>query len=75
MNTVIVAVITRTLRLADLPGNVRLSARASGLESDSVVNVTQMFTVDKTDLFDYVGHLSEQKIEQIDDGLKLVLSL
>lgn len=58
-----------------MPGNVSLSKQASGLEKESVVNITQIFTVDKSDLLEYVGTLSEHKIEQIEDGLRLVLSL
>ncbi len=70
-----VAMITTNLRLANLTGNVLLSTRASGLESESVVNLSQIFTVDRQDLFDFVGTLSSRKMEQIDKGLRLVLSL
>jgi mRNA interferase MazF len=75
INTVIVALITSNLSRAAMPGNVNLSKRASGLEKESVVNITQLFTVDKTDLREYVETLSEHKIEQIEKGLRLVLSL
>ena len=69
IKTLIVALITSNLDRAAMPGNVALSKRASGLEKESVVNVTQIFTVDKTDLFEYVGTLSERKMEQIENGL------
>ena len=75
MNTLVVAIITTNLRLAEMPGNVLLSKRTSGLEKESVVNNSQIFTVDKTDLLDFVGTLSGRKMEQIDEGLRLVLSL
>ena len=75
IKTLIVALITSNLDRAAMPGNVALSKRASGLEKESVVNVTQIFTVDETDLFEYVGTLSERKMEQIENGLRLVLSL
>lgn len=75
IKTLIVALITSNLDRADMPGNVSLSKRASGLEKESVVNITQIFTVDETDLFEYVGTLSKRKIEQIEKGLRLVLSL
>ncbi len=75
MNTLVVAIITTNLRLAEMPGNVLLSKRTSGLEKESVVNNSQIFTVDKTDLLDFVGTLPGRKMEQIDEGLRLVLSL
>lgn len=75
INTLIVAIVTSNLDRTKLPGNVLLSKRASGLEKESVVNITQLFTVDKTDLLEFVGILSERKMEQIDKGLRLVLSL
>ncbi len=75
IKTYVVAMITTNLRLANLVGNVLLSTRTSGLTEESVVNVSQIFTVDRQDLFDFVGTLSERKMEQIDKGLRLVLSL
>ncbi|MBS1793026.1 MAG: type II toxin-antitoxin system PemK/MazF family toxin [Acidobacteria bacterium] len=75
INTLIVAIITSNTRLADMPGNVLLTKKTSGLEVESVVNVTQIFTIDKIDLSDFVCTLSENKMEQIDKGLRLVLSL
>lgn len=75
INTLIVAIITTNLRLAKMPGNVLLTPRASGLKEESVVNVTQLFTIDRNDLSEYVGTLSERKMEQIDKGLRLILSL
>ncbi len=75
INTVIIALVTSNLSRADMPGNITLSQKSSGLEKDSVVNITQLFTLDKADLFEYVGTLSERKMEQIEKGLRLVLSL
>ena len=75
IKTAIVAIITTNLRLAQLTGNILLSTKASGLKEESVVNVSQLFTVDRQDLFDFVGTLSERKMEQLDKGLRLVLSL
>src|SRR5215204_1400441 len=75
INTVVVAIITTTLRLSEMPGNVLISPKASGLSDESVVNVTQLFTVDKDALYAFVGTLSERKMEQIEKGLRLVLSL
>lgn len=71
----IVALITSNVSRAEMPGNVFLSKRASGLEKESVINITQLFTVDKQDLLEFVGILSGKKMEQVDKGLGLVLSL
>ena len=75
INTVIGVVITTNLTLAEMPGNVLIEKRQSGLSKDSVVNVMQIVTIDKSQLLEFVGTLSERKMEQIDKGLRLVLSL
>ena len=73
--TVIVAATTTNLRAGAAPGNVRLPARSSGLSRDSVVNVTQLLTVDRPLLFEQIGRLSSGKLRELDDGLRLVLAL
>ncbi|MCB8945980.1 MAG: type II toxin-antitoxin system PemK/MazF family toxin [Ardenticatenaceae bacterium] len=75
INTIIVAVITSNMRLATAPGNVPLAARVSGLPKESVVNVSQLLTIDKSLLTEKVGQLSVTKMQQIDRGLRLALSL
>ncbi len=75
INTVIAAIISTNLLLAKMPGNVLLTERASGLKEESVLNVSQLFTLDRSDLLEYVGTLSEGKMEQVEKGLRLVLSL
>lgn len=75
ISTVIAAVITSNLRLADAPGNVRLPARGSGLSKPSVVNVSQIITVDKALLTERVGRLTPRLLAAVDDGIRLVLSL
>lgn len=75
INTVVIAIITSSVNLANSLGNVLLSSRASGLPKDSVVNVTQLFTIDRNLLLEYVGTLSARKMQQVDKGLRLVLSL
>jgi mRNA interferase MazF len=75
LGTVIVAALTATPRLAALPGNVPVAAEVSGLPKDSVVNVTQLVTVDRIDLEDEVGTLPAWVIGQIDAGLRQVLGL
>ena len=75
IQTVIVATITSNLRLGAAPGNVSLKATASGLERDSVANVSQLLTLDKSLLTERVGRLSDRQMNEIDEGLALVLSL
>ena len=75
IQTVIVAVITKNLSLAEAPGNVVLSPRASHLPVDSVVNISQLLTLDKRLLTDYVSTLTSKKIKQTEVGLRLVLGL
>ena len=75
IRTVMCAVISSNLRLADAPGNVRLASRASGLQKVSVVNVSQIITADRTRLTERVKKLDDKTMRQIDEGLRLVLNL
>jgi len=75
IGTVVAAVITSNLRLAEAPGNVRVPARGTGLTQASVVNVSQIITVDKTFLTERIGRLSPRLLAEVDDGLRLALSI
>ena len=75
MQSVLIAISTTNLHLATMPGNVLVERGVGGLREDSVINVTQLFTIDRTDLLDYLGRLPQNKIEKMDEGLRLVLSL
>ena len=75
INTVVVAVITSNLLLAAAPGNVRISARSSGLKKASVVNVSQIITIDKSFLAECVGRLNTQQLRDVEDGLRLILGV
>lgn len=75
INTVIAAVITSNLRLADAPGNVLLSKEESGLPKKSVVNVSQLITVDKSFFTDKIGSIGILKLKEVEAGVRLVLSL
>jgi mRNA interferase MazF len=75
IQTVLAAVITSNLRLADAPGNILLSPRESGLPKSSVVNVSQLITIDRSFLVKKVRRLSPDKIQEIETGLRLVLAL
>lgn len=73
--TVIVAVITRNLRLAAMPGNVELRPRHSGLRQPSVVNCSQLVTLDRRALTERVGAIPAAKMKAVDGGLVQVLGL
>lgn len=73
--TVLVAVITSKTALATMPGNVFLAATSTGLPRDSVVNVTAIVTLDKSDLADYSGRVPDVLLEDVDRGLRRVLEL
>ena len=75
INTVIVAIVTSNVGLAAAPGNVLIEQSDSMLFRDSVVNVSQVLTVDKTLLTEFVCRLPDRIVETIDDGLRLVMDL
>lgn len=75
LSTTLAAVITSSTSLAAMPGNVFVPAVASGLPRDSVVNVTALVTLDKTDLDPAVGQLPASLMHEVDRGLRRVLGL
>jgi len=72
IGTVMVCAITSNLRRGDAPGNVVLATGEGGLTKPSVVIVSQVFTVDRSLLQEYVGSLSARRVRQVLDGLRLV---
>jgi mRNA interferase MazF len=75
ISTVIIVIITSNIQLAEAPGNILLPSVATGLPRDSVANVSQVFTVDKKFLVERVGMLPESLQEEVDEGLRMILSL
>jgi mRNA interferase MazF len=73
--TVIAVVITSNTKLAQAPGNVFLPQKLTGLSRDSVANISQVVTVDKSFLTERVGTLPPHIFEQVEKGLRLVLQL
>ena len=71
--TVVVSVITGNLRLAEVSGNVLLRRNEGNLSKASVVNVTQLYTLDEMQLGDYIGSLSPVRIREIFVGICSVL--
>jgi len=72
--TVLVAPITSNMRLAEAPGNVALRKKEAGLRQASVVNVSQLITVDKSMLQERIGKLSEKRLREVLDGIFLVIN-
>lgn len=75
INTIVVVSITSNLRLARAPGNVLCRKRQTKLSKDSVINISQVATVDKTLLTERISSLPSTLIEQVELGLRLVLAL
>jgi mRNA interferase MazF len=75
IQTVVVVVLTSNLRLVAAPGNVLVPKRLSGLPRDSVVNVSQVVTVDRDVLTERVGKLTAPVMSAVENGLRLVLDL
>jgi len=73
INTVVVCALTSNLKRAQVPGNVLLEEREANLPEQSVVNVSQIFTVDKRDLGEKIGTLSRRRVRQILDGVRSVI--
>ncbi len=73
IRTVLVCPLTTHLKRAAAPGNVLLEKKEANLPKQSVVNVSQVFTVDKTQLDEYVGTLSAKRMTEILKGIKLVI--
>jgi mRNA interferase MazF len=75
IGTVVVTAITSNLRLASAPGNVLLGRRQSGLSRDSVVNVSQVITLDRRFLTERIGRVPAPILARVETGLRLVLAL
>ena len=73
INTIVVCALTSNLKWAKAPGNVLLKKGEGNLRKDSVINITQIVTVDKSDLSEKIGSLSAQKVRQVIDGIKLLM--
>jgi mRNA interferase MazF len=74
IGTVVVCAITSNLKRAEAPGNVLLDQGEANLPKRSVVNVSQVFTVDKDELVERIGSLVPERVEQIHAGLDLLLT-
>lgn len=75
LSTTIAAVITSNTSLAAVAGNVFLPAATSGLDKDSVVNLTALVTLDTQDLDAPVGSVPDRLMDDVDSGLRLILGI
>ena len=75
LQTVTIVVLTATTRLAALPGNVAVPADLGLLPSNSVINVTQLATIDRHALEEQIGELPDWLLAQVDAGLVRALGL
>jgi mRNA interferase MazF len=75
IRTVLVLILTSNLDLGLAPGNVLIRKQDSALPKDSVANVTQVYTIDRSMLTERVGTLSAPLVRSIEDGLRIVLEL
>jgi mRNA interferase MazF len=72
INTVVVCAVTSNIKKVSIPGSVLLEAGEANLPKQSVVEVSKAQTVDKTQLGEYIGSLSEARIQQILDGMRFL---
>lgn len=73
INTVVVCALTSNLKRAKAPGNVLLEKGEANLLKKSVVNISQIYTVNKSDLIEKIGRVSGKRVQQILDGINLLL--
>lgn len=73
IRTTIVCPLTTNLKRAASPGNVLLEEEEANLPRQSVVNVSQIYTISKYQLGDYIGTLSAKRVRQIVDGVQLLI--
>jgi mRNA interferase MazF len=75
ISTVVVASLTTNLALAAAPGNVTCRPRGTGLRQPSVINVSQLSTLDRKFLLERIGALPARTMGEVEEGLRLVLGL
>ncbi len=73
INTVVVCSLPSNVKRSKAPGNVSLNKGEANLPKKSVVNISQIYTVNKSDLYEKIGQVSERKISEILEGIKLLI--
>jgi len=72
IHTVVVCALTTNMKRANMPGNVLLEAGEANLPKQSIVAVSQVSTVDKAQLGEYIGSLTKERIDQILAGMRFL---
>ena len=72
INTMVVCALTSNIQRASAPGNLLLKPKEANLPKQSVVNVSQIFTVDKTQFGEKIGTLSARRVREILTGIRLL---
>ncbi|WP_061206026.1 type II toxin-antitoxin system PemK/MazF family toxin [Leptospira santarosai] len=75
INTIVSIAVTSNLNLSEAPGNVLITKKDSNLSKDSVVNVSQIVTLDKERFLNKAGKLKTNKLNEVGEGLRLVTGL
>ena len=75
LNTVVMLAITSTMKFGELPGNVILRKGEANLPKKCVINTTQIKSVNKTSIKEKIGTLSKKRMDEVHEGLKLVLTI
>ena len=75
INTVVMLAITSTLKYGDLPGNVILRKGEANMPKRCVINVSQVKSVDKKSIEEKIGTLTKEKMEKVEDGLRLLFDI
>jgi mRNA interferase MazF len=75
LNTVVMLAITSNIKFGELPGNVILHKGEANMPKRCVINVTQIKSVDKKSLSGKIGTLSKEKMDEVQNGLKLVMNI
>lgn len=75
INTIIVAAISSNLILAEAPGNIFLAKKESNLSKDSIINTSQIVTLDRERFSERVGKLNLRLMANVEKGIKLVVGI
>ncbi|MGB3916564.1 MAG: type II toxin-antitoxin system PemK/MazF family toxin [Thiothrix litoralis] len=73
INTVVVCSLTSNLKRAQSPGNVLLNKGEANLSKASVVNVSQIYTLNKHDLTEKIGKVSVERMQEVIAGVQLLI--
>jgi len=73
INTVVVCALTSNLKRGRAPGNVLLQKGEGNIKRDSVVNISQIITVNKSDLIEKIGSVSQSRVAEIIEGIELLI--